>query len=452
MKIIIAGDGKVGSTLVSQLTVEGHDITIIDTDRSVLDLSLEQYDIMAVEGNCATMEALKHADITNADLLIAVTGFDEINLLCCMTAHAMNNNIHTIARIRNPEYSEQIYAMRDMFALSMVVNPEKMAAVEIGRLLKYPGFLKRDTFSKGRVEIVELKVDQDSKLCDVSLSQLGDIVKCKVLVCTVVRNGRAFTPDGSFVLKNNDRIFVTAPSENLTILLKNLGIIPKKAKTIIIAGGGKISYYLAQILEKTSISVTVIEKNRERCQELAALLPDTDIVFGDVSRQQLLESEGLAECDALVSLTGLDELNIVTSLFGHSMNVSQLITKLGRIENNGVLDTLPIGSIISPKNLCCNSIERYVRALQNQTGAAVSVHSIADGNGEAMEFRVDESTKNCGIPLKKLKLKKGVLLVCISRKGVTEIPSGDSSFIQGDTVIVVSGSDVIIRNINDIFM
>ena len=452
MKIIIAGDGKVGSMLVSQLAVEKHDITIIDNDRSVLEDSLEQYDVMAVEGNCATMEALKHADITNADLLIAVTGFDEINLLCCVTAHTMNNKIHTIARIRNPEYSEQIYAMRDMFALSMVVNPEKMAAAEIARLLKYPGFLKRETFSKGRVEIVELKVTQESKLCDVPLSQLGDIVKCKVLVCTVVRNGRAFTPDGSFVLKNNDRIFVTAPSENLTLLLKNLGIITKKAKNIIVAGGGKVSFYLAQQLEKTGISVTVIEKNYERCQELAVLLPDTEIIFGDVSRQQVLESNGLAECDALVSLTGLDELNIVTSLFGHSMNVSQLITKLGRIENNGVLDTLPIGSIVSPKKLCCDSIEKYVRALQNQTGAAISVHSIADGNAEAMEFRVDNSTRNCGIPLKKLRLRKGVLLACISRKGVSEIPNGDSSFIKGDTVIVVSNSDVIVQNINDIFM
>ena len=451
MKIIIAGDGKVGSSLTQQLTAEGHDITIIDNDRSVIEQSLEQYDIMAVEGNCATMHTLEQADTANADLLIAVTGADELNLLCCMTAHKINNSIHTIARIRNPEYSDQIYAMRDLFALSMVVNPERQAAVEISRLLKYPGFLKRETFAKGRVEIVELKISENSKLCNVSLSNLGDIVKCKVLICTVVRNGHAITPDGSFVLKNNDRIFVTAPSENLTILLKNLGIIPKKAKKIIIAGGGKISFYLAQILEKTSISVRLLEKDYERCLELAAMLKDTDIVHADASRQQTLESEGLDDCDALVSLTGIDELNIVISLFGNSLNVSQIITKLGRLENNGMLDDLPIGSLISPKNLCVNSIERYVRAMQNQTGAAVAVHSIADGNAEAMEFRVDETTRNCDIPLKKLKLKKGVLLVSISRKGVTEIPNGDSSFSKGDTVIVVSGNEVIISKLNDIF-
>lgn len=451
MKIIIAGDGKVGATLTKQLSLEGYDITLIDSNQKVLDSTLERYDIMTLKGNCANMEVLEQAGIKNADLLVAATSTDEINLLCCATAHKINGKIHTIARIRNPEYRQQIYDMRDVFALSMIINPELQAAREIERLLSIPGFLKRETFAKGRVEIVELKVHKDSKLNGVTLNNLNSIVKCKVLVCTVVRNGQSIIPGGDFVLKENDKIFVTAPAENLTILLKNLGIITKKVKRVIIAGGGKISYYLAKGLENTDISVTLIEQDKNRCLELAAMLPKTDIINGDASDHELLEAEGIGDCEALVTLTGIDELNIIISLFGNSHGVPQIITKLGRVEESSIIDSLPIGSTISPKRLCCNHIERYVRAMKNQTGAAIAVHLIADGNTEAMEFRVDSTTRNKDVPLKKLKLKKHVLLTSISKSGKIEIPDGDSFYSEGDSVIVVSGSDVAIRQINDIF-
>ncbi len=451
MKIIIAGDGKVGAMLTKQLSSEGYDITLIDNKKKVLDTTLERYDIMTLNGNCASMEVLEQADVKNADLLIAATSTDEINLLCCATAHRINSKIHTIARIRNPEYRSQIYAMRDVFALSMIVNPELQTAREIERLLKFPGFLKRDTFAKGRVEIVELKVSKDSKLNGVSLTNLNSIVKCKVLVCTVLRNGEGIIPGGDFVLMENDRIFVTAPSENLTLLLKNLGIITKKVRRVILAGGGRISYYLAKELEKSDISVTLIEQNRERCRELAALLPKTDIINGDASDHELLEQEGLSDCEALVTLTGIDELNIIISLFGNNRGVPQIITKLGRVEDSGITDSLPLGSTVSPKKLCCNNIERYVRAMKNQTGAAVSVHFIADGNTEAMEFRVDKNTINRDIPLKKLKLKKNVLLVSVSKNGKIEIPNGDTYYSEGDSVIIVSGSNTVIEQLNDIF-
>lgn len=452
MKIIIAGDGKVGATLARQLSAEGYDLTLVDKKATVLEVSEERYDIMAVQGNCVSMEVLRRAGVKESDLLIAVTGADEVNLLCCMTAHGMNPKIHTIARVTNPEYTEQIYKMRDLFALSMMVNPERSAATEIDRLIKYPGFLKRDTFAKGRVEIVELRVDESSKLCDVSLSEMGGIVECNVLVCAVLRDGKAMIPDGSFRLQNGDRIFVTAPSDDLALLLKNMGIITHRAKRVVICGGGKVSFYLALLLLKKGVKVKIIEQDQERCTQLAALLPKADIIHGDAGNEFLLESEHVAECDALVTLTGLDELNTMISLYGHSRGIKQIITKVGRLENNTVLNALPVGSIVSPKALCSNSIVRYVRALKNQTGAAAAVHYIADGQAEAIEFKVDENTIHCGEPLKELHLKKNVLIACITKGPKQELPNGDSYFEKGNGVIVVTIADQVIYQLNDIFV
>lgn len=451
MKIIVAGDGKMGSTLTRQLALEGHEVILVDANSRVLESTQERYDVMVIQGNCATMDVLKHAGVREADLLIALTGADEINLLCCMTAHGMNPKIHTIARVRNPEYTEQIYKMRDMFGLSMVVNPERQAAVEISRLLKYPGFQKRDTFDRGRVEIVELKLNAQSKLCDVALNDMNSIVRCKILVCTVLRNGTAVAPDGNFVLREGDRIFVTAPSNELTKLLHNLGIITHRVKRVLVCGGGRVTVYLAKQLEKSGIAVQIVEQDAERCVALASQLPYTSIIHGDASSEFLLESEGISSCDALATLTGIDELNMIISLYGSSCGVPQIITKLGRMNNKNILDNLSLGSIISPKELCCNTIVHYVRAMQNQTGAARTVYSIADGQAEAMEFLVDENTQHCGEPLKHLKIKKNVLVACITNGVQQEIPNGDSSFNRGDTVIIVTNGDRVIYQLNDIF-
>lgn len=451
MKIIIAGDGKVGAMLTKQLSAEGYDLTLVDANLKVLESTEERYDIMAVQGNCASMETLERAGVKDADLLIAVTNADEVNLLCCMTAHGMNPDIHTIARIRNPEYTDQIYKMRNLFALSMMINPERQAAIEIERLLKYPGFLKRDTFAKGRVEIVELRVETGHVLCNIALNDLYSIVKCKILVCTVIRNGKAVAPGGDFVLMAGDRIFVTAPTNVLTTLLKNLGIITHKVKRVILCGGGRVSYYLAQILLRNGIGVQIVEQNYEKCLQLANMLPEASIIHGDATREFLLDNEGISDCDALVTLTGVDEMNIIISLYGSSCKVPQIITKLGRLENNTILDTLPLGSIVSPKELSCNHIVRYVRAMKNHTGAAITVHTIADGQSEAVEFMADQDTLHCGEPLKKLKLKKNVLIVCIMHGAQLEIPNGDSSFVRGDTVIVVTGAGRVLYRLNDIF-
>ncbi len=451
MKIIIAGSGKVGYTLTRQLSSEGYDVTVIDKDSDVLQNVMEHYDVMAVCGNCATKSILVSAGASDADLLIAATGEDEVNLLCCAVAHKINPAIHTIARIRNPEYSEQIYGMRDVFALSMAINPEKQAALEIERLLKYPGFLNRDTFAKGKVEIVELKIDAESPLCNVPLKKMGDIVKCRVLVCVVLRNGEAIAPDGNFVLSEGDRIFVTAPVNELTTLLSGLGIVTKKVKNVIICGGGRIGYYLAMRLSRDGFSTKIIENDYKKCAEISAALPDIDVINGDACNHDLLKSEGISKCDALVTLTGFDEMNMIISLYGRNKGVKQTVTKLSRLKNSGILGDIPLGSVICPNELCCNTIVQYVRAMKNQTGAALAVHFIADRRAEAIEFRVDDSTIHCGEPLKNLRTKKNVLVACITRGGETEIPSGDSFYQKGDSVVVVTTGTNTIYQLSDIF-
>ena len=451
MKIIIAGDGKVGSTLTRQLTGEGYDVTVIDSKLLPLESSVERYDVMSIQGNCASMDVLRQAGVRDADLLIAATGADEINLLCCTTAHTMNPKLHTIARVRNPEYTEQIFQMRELFGLSMLINPENQAATEIDRLLKYPGFLRRDTFAKGRTEIVELRVDSGSKLCNVRLADMRAIIRCKVLVCAVLRGGTTITPGGDFVLREGDRLFITALSENLTTLLKNLGILTRQVRRVMLCGGGRVSYYLAARLQKAGIGCVIVESDAARCQKLCALLPDAEIIHGDASDQYLLDSEGLSQCDALVTLTGLDELNMIVSLYGMSQGVPKVITKLSHADRGGIVASLSLGSVVCPKELCCNNIVRYVRAMQNQTGAAISVHTIADGQAEAMEFLADDTTRYCGVPLKDIKLKSNVLVVSISHGADTEIANGDSVFQAGDTIIVVTNSGVVLRQLNDIF-
>ena len=453
MRIIIAGSGKVGRTLARQLSTEGHDVTIVDSDSRVLELGVERYDVLAVQGNCASMETLMNADVSTADLLIATTGSDELNLLCCMTAHRMNARLHTIARIRNPEYSAQIVAMPDAFGLSLYFNPERQTAIEISRLLNYPGFLKRDSFARGQVEIVELKVEEDGKLCGVPLSALQTIVKCRVLVCSVLRDGQAIMPDGNFVLRAEDRVFVTAPSDVLALLLKNLGIVVHKIKEVMLIGGGTISYYLAELLSERRLAIKIVESSAERCERLAALLPQVTVIHGDATDHSLLDSEGISGCEAVVSLTGMDELNIITSLYAEKCGVPQIVTKLAKLDETGIVNSLDIGSVVCPRKLCTDAVVRYVRAMQNQAGAATSVHTIADGQVEALEFRVDDTTENVGKPLRSIKLRQNVLVVSITHRGRTEIPNGDSCFSVGDRVVVVApgGREDVILQLNDIF-
>ena len=451
MNIIIAGCGKVGATLLRRLAAEGHDLTVVDEKKAVLEAAVEACDAMGVAGNCASAKVLTEAGVKNAQLLIALTGADEVNLLACMTARGLNKDIRTIARIRDPEYADQAQNMRQMFNLSMVVNPEMQSAREMDRMLKLPGFLRRGHFAKGLAQIVELRIDENSKLCDVSLMEMYRIVRCRVLVCTVVRDGQAIIPGGNFVLRAGDRIFVTAPTANLAELTRNLGLQKKPVKKLLIGGGGKVTWYLASQMQKSGVDVCIIEKDPERCRALAAALPGVTVILGDCSDRTELENQGLDRCDAFLSMTGVDEMNMISSLYAVSRGVGSVITKISRQGSAEMAGHLNLGSLICPRELSADSVVHYVRALENRSGAAMSVHSFADGQAQAAEFHVEENTDNLGVPLKELKLRPGILLATIARGSRVEIPGGDSTMRPGDVVVVVTTGQDAPRSLNEIF-
>ena len=452
MRIVIAGGGKVGIALMRHLSAEGHDIVVIDKNKDVLEHKLSSYDVMTILGNSATIGTLREANIEQADILITATSDDAINILSCLTAKKLNPKLRTIARIRNPEYIEQLYLMRDVFGLSLIINPERDAAREIYRLIQFPEFLKHETFARGRVEIVELKLREGGALDGKRLMDLPKFLgKIKVLVCVVVRDGKAFIPTGSTTLMAGDNIYVTAPVTILTDFLKKVGVNKRKIKNVMLLGGSRVGYYLASILANTDIHVKIIENDEKRCLELYERLPKASVIHGDASLPQVLESEGMPEMDAVVTLTGLDEQNVITSLHANSTGVPHVVTKINRLEVTGMLENMPIGSVVSPKELCSENVVRYVRGVQNQTGAANTLHKIANGRAEALEFNITDQINNRNIPLKDIKLKKNILLACILRNGRVYIPDGNSTFNTGDTVIIATTREEPILKFNDIF-
>ena len=452
MRIIIAGDGKVGLALTRLLSQEGHDLVTIDSNRAVLERDMQQFDVMTVVGNCATMATLNEAKVQQAEVLIAATSADEINLLCCLTARKMNPTLHTIARVRSPEYREQLYMMRGEFGLSLIINPEREAAKEIFRLLQLPGFLKRETFAKGRVEIVELRVLERSPLENVILNHLPHVLGCKVLVCAVIRDGYALIPSGDTMLRRGDHIYVTAPVTVLSYLMKRLGITQKKIRHAMLIGGGRMGYYLARQLLATGMDVKIIETNAKRCEELSQLLPEATILHGDGTDQRLLLEEGIEHMDAIAALTGIDEENIIISLFAGRTTRAKVITKVNRSSYEPLVASLSLDSVFYPRNICADNVVRYVRAMQNSDAYASmeTLCKIVSNKVEAMEFRVTASADFCGIPLQDLHTKDGLLIGCISRGGKTITPRGSDTIEVGDSVIVVTTHGGL-RSLNDIF-
>ena len=451
MKIVIVGDGKVGFALTAQLAQEGHDIVVIDNNKKVLQESAEQLAVMVDHGNGGGGKAQKQPGVEDADPLIAATSADEINLLCCIVARKLGS-AHTIATVRNPEYVEQIYFLKDELGLSMTINPERAAAREISRLLQFPSFLKRDSFAKGRAEIVEMVIKEGSVLEDKLLSELYQIAKVQVLVCAVKRGGRAYIPDGSFRLMRGDRIFVTAPTHNLARLIKHLGLQTQKIREVILVGGSSIAYYLAMDLFLNGIRVKIIESQAERCLELAELLPKAMIIHGDGANQSVLLAEGIEKTDAVVTLTNLDEENFLVSMYANYLKVPKVITKINRTEFNDIFQDKGIDCVVSPKLLTANDIVRYVRAMQNKTGdSMITLHRIADDMAEAMESPVTEETRHLGETLIKIRLRPNILIACINRRGKIIIPKGDDTIELNDTVIVVTTAEQRINELNDIF-
>lgn len=438
MKIVIVGDGKVGQALTGRLAEEGHDLVVIDSSPEALRTSVEVHDVMGISGNGASYAVQKEAGVEDADLLIAATSGDELNLLCCLVAKKLGAR-HTIARVRNPDYADQLVMMREDLGLSMTVNPEMAAATEIARMLRFPSALKLDSFARGMVELVEIKVKEGSPLLGQALYTLSSHLGIRILICAVRRGEEVYIPTGSFVLQQGDKISITATPSEMDSLFRKLGIYRHKIHRVMVVGGGRIAYYLAKQLLKLGMSVKIIEKDAVRCELLSEALPKARIILGDGSDRELLEEEGIEEMDALVALTGMDEENIIISMYAGTLELGKVVTKINRMSFQEILDSAGIESVISPKGITVNQIVRYVRAMQNSQGSNVeTLHRIVGGRVEALEFNVTADPEVTGIPLKDLRTRQNLLIAGILRGRTIIYPGGNDTIEPGDSVIVVT--------------
>lgn len=451
MKIVIIGGGKIGYSLAVELANEEHDIILIDSDKEKVAQISETLDIMTLHGNGAAISTQREANVSECDLLVAVTGKDELNLLSCILARKLGCK-NTIARVRNREYTEQLYVLKDELGLSMAINPEQLAAEEMYRLLQMPAFIKRETFANGRAEIVELGVAADSVLCGIRLMDMSKHIRTRMLVCAVSRGGRVFIPDGQFVLNEGDRIYVTAPASALAELIHELRLRSKRSKDVLMIGGGRICEFLTPMLIKSGTRVKIIEIDRRRCEYLAEALPEASIICADGSKQAVLKMHNIEKMDAVLPMTNMDEENIIIGMLARKSGVPQLLTKINRTEYAEILGDRGSDSLISPKQISSHEIVRYVRAMENTGGSAViTIHRLAEGGAEALEFAVTPATKHLGTALMDIKLKPGILLACINHMGRIIIPGGRDIMSAGDTVVVVTTAGRQVLDLNDIF-
>ena len=439
MRIIIVGCGKVGSAIIEQLSDEGHDIVAVDLDPRIIENLTNAYDVMGVVGNGTSYKALKEAGIEDTDLLIAVTDSDEQNLLTCLIAKKAGN-CQTIARVRDPELNEEINFIAEELGLSMAVNPEKAAAIEIARLLRFPAAVQIDTFVKGEVELMKFVIPEKSSLVGLALSDIDKTFNNETLICCIEREGEAIIPNGSFVLNALDKVTLVSSSKGLRAFFKQSGIDIKRINNVLIVGGSKISVYLCQELADKHFDLKIIEQDSDRCDELSELLPNVEIVNSDGTDKKILKQEGIDNVDAFVSLTGIDEENIFLSLFASKCGKIKVVTKIDRINYDEVIKDLNLGSIIHPKNITAEHIVRYVRAMNNAQGSSQieTLHEIIKGKIEACSFNVGNEEKIINIPLAKLNTKEGVLIACIRRGKQIFIPNGQSVIKEGDAIVVVT--------------
>lgn len=449
MQIIIVGCGKVGCTLAEQLQEEDTDITLVDISQEKLTSLCDNVDAMGVLGNGASINVLMEAGVETADILIAVTGSDELNLLCCLIAQKAGH-CQTIARVRNPIYSKEIGFIKERLGVTMFINPELAAAQEISRILRFPSALKIDTFARGRVELVKFKVLPEFHLDGMNISRLKEKFNCDILICTAESPDSVSIPGGDYVIHNSDILSVMAPPKNTASFFKKIGMKTSQVKNAIIIGGGTISYYLSQALIDMKIDVKIIEKDKDKCETLSELLPDATIINGDGTDRFLLMEEGLLQSEAFVTLTNLDEENVFLSLFAKSISQAKVVAKVNRLAFDDVIDSLDLGSVIYPKYITADSILQYVRAMQNAIGSNVeTLYHILDNQAEALEFSICENCPAAGIPLSELPLKKNLLVGCINRHGSIRIPRGNDTIQPGDTVMIVTTNKGL-RDISDI--
>lgn len=449
LKIIIVGCGKVGSTLVDRLCEEGHAVTVIDKSSAVIQRICETYDVLGIIGNGSSYNVQIEAGIENADLIIAVTGSDELNLLCCTVAKKVGQ-CSAIARVRNPDYSEELHYLRHKLGISIIINPELEAANEIARLLRFPAALSINSFAKGRVEMIQFKLPEGNKLAGRALSSLHE--KEQVLICAVERDGKLYIPNGQFVLEAGDLVSFVSTVKNAHNFFKTIGLKTHHVRSSIIIGGGTTSYYLAKQLLEMGIKVKIIELDMKRCEELSLLLDDALIICGDGTDEKLLAREGVDQAESFIPLTGMDEENILLTLHAKRNPDTKVITKVNRIAFDSVLESLELGSVVYPKYITAETIIAYVRAKQNSIGSNIeTMYHIFDDRAEAIEFTIENDSPVAGIPLKELNLKKNLLIASIARKGRVIIPNGNDSIQIGDKVIIVT-MHTGFRDIGDIIM
>lgn len=452
MKIIIVGCGKIGKSMVRSLTAEGHDVVVVDNKASKLNETVNMFDVMGVCGNAADCDTLTEAGAQDADILVSATDSDEMNMLTCYIAKKLGAK-HTVARIRNPEYNDQSLGfLRSQLDLSISLNPELLIAEEIANILQLPSAVKLEQFSRRNVEMVEIIIPQESQLCGMTLIKMREKYRADYLICTVQRNNAVYIPDGRFELRAGDRIGLVAAHSEISKLLSMLGLLKKRAESVMILGGGKASYYLAKKLISLGVDVKIIEKLEDRCQFLADELPEAVIINGDGAKQELLLEEGILHIDAFVSLTGMDEQNIMLSIFASMQNVPKVVAKINRDELLTMADKLGVETVVSSSHLTTNIIVRYARALENSKGSNVeTLYKLVDGKAEALEFKVGEGSRAEGIALKDIRLKPDVLIAGITRGRKTIIPSGNDMILKGDRVIVIS-TDQRFNDLDDILM
>ncbi len=437
MNIIIVGCGKVGYTLVEQLGSENHNIVIIDEKPEKVQYITDRLDVISVVGNGINHQILLDAGIETADLLIAVTGDDEKNLLCCVVARK-TGHCQTIARVRNPIYNGEMNFLRHELGLAMIINPELIAANEISRVFQFPSAIRVDSFAKGHIELLHFRVGAGSPLIGLKLYTLPQTLHTSVLVCTAIRGEDVIIPNGSFEFQENDIIAIVAQRHKAIEFFRKIGIMKNRVGNAILAGGGKISYYLAKILLHSGIRVTIIEIDPARCETLSELLPDATIICGDATDQDLLSQEGLENAQGFAALTGLDEENILLSLYANTVSRAKTVTKVNRITFNSVINDLNLGSVIYPKIITADYILKYVRSRNNSRGSGVeTLYKLAGGKAEALEFIIKPDSPLIGIPLQELHFRKNTLIGCIYRSGKVILPTGQDRIQAGDSVLVV---------------
>ncbi len=438
MNIILVGSGKVGTALAKQLSDEGHNITVVDTSEDKISYISEKLDVLGVVGNGASINTLNEAGMVDADVMIAVTGSDELNLLCCMFAKKAGN-CRCIARVRNPMYSHELDFIKEQLGISTIINPELTAAREISRLLRFPAADKIDAFAEGRVRLIRFELKAGQPLDGLALREIPHKLNSDILICAVERGDEVMIPDGNFVLKAGDVVSFIAAKGKDTEFLARLGLSVHPVRNAMIVGGGPIGYYLAKELLAHDIDVRIIEHDLARCEWLVTELPGAVVVNGDEADREFLLAEGLAQAESLVALTDMDEENVMLTMYAKRHSTGKLVTKVNWLDFDGLLDELDLGSVVYPKYLVCDFVIQYVRALQNSAGSNVkTLYRMLDDRVEALEFAVQEETAVTGVALKDLKLKLGLLVCCITRGDHIIIPRGNDKIKVGDTVIVVT--------------